>query len=281
MLSTSSKILLARVAYRAISSLRRLAGKGDELVCERGGVRWQLDLREGIDFSIYLLGGFEPATLRRYERLVRPGDHVLDIGANVGAHTLPLARIAGPQGRVDAFEPTRFAIGKLRANLALNPGLADRVTLHHCMLVRDAADGVEPGVYSSWPLEDRGDLHEEHRGRLMDTRGAVALRLDDVAETAGWQRVDFVKLDVDGNEHSVLGGAVRTLRRFRPRLMVELAPYVYAGQPGEFDGMLERLWELGYRLSDVGRGTVLPRDAAGVRGMIAPGAGMNVLAEPE
>lgn len=79
----------------------------------------------------------------------------------------------------------------------------------------------------------------------------------------------------------MLGGAVQTLRRFRPRLMVELAPYVYAGQLHEFDGMLELLWELGYRLSDVARGTVLPRDAAGVRAMIAPGAGMNVLAEPE
>lgn len=280
MLTTTHKILLARTAYRALSFARRLAGRGDEAVCERGGIRWKLDLREGIDFSIYLLGGFEPGTLRLYQRLVRPGDRVLDIGANIGSHTLPLARLAGAAGEVHAFEPTAFAVGKLRANLGLNPDLASRVVVHHCMLVASDADSPDASVYSSWPLQGGEAVHAQHHGRLMDTGTAAARTLDSVATECAWDRVDFIKLDVDGNEHKVLAGAGATLARFRPRLLVELAPYVYAAEPESFDAMLDGFWERGYRLRDVAGGAELPRSAAGVRARIPQGAGMNILAEP-
>lgn len=280
MLTTSQKILVARTAYRAVSLARRLVGFGDEALCTRGGLRWKLDLREGIDFSIFLLGGFEPGTLRLYQRLVRPGDRVLDIGANVGSHTLPLARLAGPKGEVHAFEPTGFAVEKLRANLALNADLASRVVVHHCMLVGAEDDRLDASVYSSWPLRGGDAVHAQHHGRLMDTGGARARTLDSVAADYAWDRVDFVKLDVDGNEHRVLAGAGETLARFRPRLLVELAPYVYASDPAEFDAMLDGFWQRGYRLSDVAGGAELPHSAAGVRARIPEGAGMNVLAEP-
>ena len=57
---------------------------------------WELDLREGIDFAIYLQGGFEPAALAGGVGVVKPGSVALDIGANIGSHTLPLAQIVGP-----------------------------------------------------------------------------------------------------------------------------------------------------------------------------------------
>jgi protein-L-isoaspartate(D-aspartate) O-methyltransferase len=60
----------------------------------RGGVKWNLDLREGIDFSIYLLGGFEPRTLKLYQSLVRRGDVVLDEACGLGYSTAVLARLA-------------------------------------------------------------------------------------------------------------------------------------------------------------------------------------------
>lgn len=83
----------------------------------RDGIHWDLDLSEGIDFAIFLLGGLELRTLRLYRRLVQPGDTVLDVGANIGAHALPLARLVGASGRVVAFEPTQFAFCKLQRNL--------------------------------------------------------------------------------------------------------------------------------------------------------------------
>ena len=87
----------------------------------RGGVNWRLNLTEGIDFSIYLLGAFEPITVAACARLIKPGDTVLDIGANIGALALPMARMAGPSGKVYCFEPTDYAFKKLTANLGPEP----------------------------------------------------------------------------------------------------------------------------------------------------------------
>jgi tRNA G37 N-methylase Trm5 len=120
-LTTRTKISLAALAYRTIAAGRAIVGKNDYATVRRGGLTWALDLREGIDFSIFLLGAFERSTVRTLKKLARPESVVFDIGANIGAHTLGLARNVGPAGRVFAFEPADFAFEKLKRNLALNP----------------------------------------------------------------------------------------------------------------------------------------------------------------
>ena len=102
--------------------------------------------------------------------------------------------------------------------------------------------------------------------------------LDQQVERLGLQKVDFIKLDVDGNEFDVLSGGQQTLRRFRPTLMMELAPYVYESHPKKFDDILRLLWDAGYVVSDVSNGRVLPRDPSEVRRLIPPLGGMNALA---
>jgi FkbM family methyltransferase len=241
-------------------------------------VNWSLDLKEGIDFAIYLLGGFEVRTLRRYAQLVKPGHTVLDIGANVGAHTLPFAQLVGPTGRVFSFEPTSFAFGKQKANISLNPELAPRISAHQMMLVASGADGLPEAIYSSWPLERADDLHAEHHGRLMTTQGAVQRTLDGFLGDLEIAKVDFIKLDVDGNEADVLAGAWATIEKSKPLIMLELAPYVYDKNPQKFDALLEQLWPMGYKISNVATGRLLPRDVREVRRLIPAAGGMNVLA---
>lgn len=113
-LPTKEKIRLATAMQRPILWFRNMAGLGPSLRCSRGGVEWELDIREGIDFSIFLLGSFEPSTSKALARLVQTGDYVIDIGANIGAHTLPLAARVGNNGKVIAFEPTEYAFLKLK-----------------------------------------------------------------------------------------------------------------------------------------------------------------------
>lgn len=280
MLKTAHKIFLARAAYLGIMLVRRLFGRGPEVEVTRGGLRWQLDLREGIDFSIFLLGGFEPATLRLYEELVRPGDVVLDIGANVGAHTLPLAMIVGEGGKVHAFEPTSFAFGKLKSNISLNPVLALRIHAHQCMLMADGELPIVPAVFSSWPLTGEQGLHEQHRGKLMSTEGATRKSLDQVLSELGVDRVDFIKLDVDGHEFDVVSGGRRSLERLRPKILMELAPYLFEESSGEFERLIDCLHQLGYTLTEVNSGRRLAMDAGALRSRIPQGASVNVIARP-
>lgn len=278
LLSTSLKIRIARLLSTLVLALRGLLGRPATLVAVRRGVRWKLDLREGIDFAIYLLGGFEVRTLNRYTQLVRPGDVVLDIGANIGAHTLPLAQLVGEAGRVYAFEPTAFAFGKQQANIALNPELAPRIISRQIMLGPSEAAPLPQAIYSSWPLEHAGDLHGEHHGRLMDTTGAVVTSLDAYLSANGVGRVDFIKIDVDGHELDVLSGAMRTLRNFKPQIMIELAPYVHGDDASSFDELIGTITAYGYALHDMVTGQRLPSDSYQLRTHIPAKGGLNVLA---
>ena len=280
MLKTAHKIVLARIASRAITLGRSALGLPAEGVFTRGGIRWGLDLREGIDFSIFLLGGFELQNLRAYSELIKSGDDVLDIGANIGAHTLPLARLVGPTGRVIAFEPTNFAAAKMRANIALNPDLAPRISFHQAMLVANTGAVPEPALFSSWPLVGGGHLHEKHKGRLMETHGARAVTLDQMMVELGVDKVDFVKLDVDGHELPVLQGSRATLSGFRPLIAMELAPYIHAEFGYSFDEMVALLKSWRYEFRSLSTKAILPQAAEALRALVPDGAGISVLAVP-
>src|SRR5262245_26854893 len=128
MLKTKTKIRAAGSLSRGIGAIRRLAGLTENVVTvRRRGLWWHLDLREAIDFAIYLFGAWEGSTVRRYQKVIQPRMVALDIGANIGAHTLPMSQLVGPAGQVYSFEPTLYAFEKLQKNLSLNRDLASRI----------------------------------------------------------------------------------------------------------------------------------------------------------
>jgi FkbM family methyltransferase len=277
MLTTRQKIALARMVQTPLVAVRRLATLGPVTRVRRRGVNWSLDLREGIDLSIWLLGAFEVATVRAYERLLAPGSVVLDIGANVGAHTLHLARAVGADGKVWAIEPTEYALGKLKANMALNPDVSDRIVCCQVMLVD--RDGIEvPPLHSSWPLTGDADLHERHGGRLMPTANARALTLDSFVAERGITRVDFIKLDIDGHECAMLRGAGATLRALRPVILLELSPHQLDENGGSIEELVDLLAAAHYALHDLGSRVPLPMSGAGLRALIPHGASRNAIA---
>ena len=280
-LRSAQKMALAQMASGFVLVFRRMLGLSARTLAKRGGLLWDLDLSEGIDLSIYLLGAFEPSTVKLYRGLVKAGDTVLDIGGNIGAHTLPLARLVGARGRVIAFEPTAYAIGKMRANIALNRELSDRISVHQVMLVSDESGPLAPQVYSRWPLfETGGEVHREHGGQLMETKGAVAMTLDHALQSMGANAVDFIKMDVDGHEHEVLVGGKRTIHARKPRILMELAPYLYEQESRVLEEMLDLLKACGYSMSEAGTSRVLPFDALRLREMIPFGRTCNVLLQP-
>lgn len=273
MLTTAQKIRVARLVYRLVSA----AGLWrSETVARRGGLTWSLDAREGIDLTILLRGVFERSTHRALCRLARPGQTIVDIGANIGAHALHLARWTGAAGRVVAFEPTEFAFAKLTKNLALNPDIQGRVIARQTLLVPAAGTALEESVASSWPV-DGGVADDAGMGsRRMSTKGARASTLDDELAGLDIERVHLVKMDVDGHESSVLEGARILLRRDAPPIVMELAPYAHAGRG--FEDMVETLADAGYRFATLSAARRLPHDAALLRRSIPEGASVNVLA---
>ena len=277
-LTTKTKVALAAIAYRAVATLRGIAGKKDCATVRRDGIRWSLDLSEGIDFSIYLLGGFERATAKTLQRMVQHGDTIFDIGANIGAHTLGLARSVGSTGRVFAFEPADFAFAKLKHNLALNPELGTRTRAYQILLAAELSAPPHAEIYASWPLQPNAAVHPKHRGRLVTAQHASVDTLDHFSERENLLRLDLMKIDVDGQECQVLKGGHRTLAKFRPTLVMEITPYVHAEHGKSFGELIALLRDAGYSLQDATTWKPLPMRAAELEARIPEGAGINVIA---
>jgi FkbM family methyltransferase len=276
-MKTTHKIAAARAIYQIVHAGRALIGRTDRQVVNRNDIAYDLDLAQGIDFAIYL-GFYERQTSAALGRLVRPGSLVLDIGANIGAHTLTLAHLVGASGRVLAFEPTDYAFTKLSRNLALNPELARRVSAYHCFLAGADAGPVPSAIYSSWPLAHEAGLHAKHLGREMKTEAARARSIDSVLTEVADRPVSLVKLDVDGFECDVLKGATKLLSDTRPIFVMELAPYVLEERGASLAELLSFFVPRGYRIYDESTNAALPSTAAELSGMIADGGSMNIVA---
>ncbi len=273
-MKTVNKVKIATAVSRVAIRARALVGKGPIARVRRDGIEWELDLREGIDLAVYLWL-YERSTLSASRRLIKEGQIVLDVGANIGTHALQFARLVGPTGHVYAFEPTAFAFAKLRRHLELNPELADRVTPMQWMLTDDTRL-LPSKTFSSWPLVHTDEVHPQHRGQLKTTAGARAVQLDEWIAAACISDIDVLKLDVDGYECAVLRGAKETLRRYRPTLLIELAPYVLHGPKNDVSELDEIIRSAGYAVHDLkGRRQLSMKDMA----LKTPfGAGTNIIA---
>lgn len=276
-LKTRQKIALAGAAAALICAARKATGRGSIVRARRSGLQWQLDLREGIDLAIYLFGQFERSTFRSYRRHVRAGAIAVDIGANIGAHTLPLARLVGQNGRVLAFEPTDFAHAKLRTNIALNHEISARISTEQMMLTATDSEPMPTSLPSSWPLFDTASGDAVHGGVSKSTAGARAGTLDSYLAARRIDRIDFIKLDVDGHECAVLDGAARTLARDMPAIAFELAPHALASHGWSAPELLSRLLDVGYVVMREGDDRPLA-NAAALISTIPHGASVNMFA---
>jgi FkbM family methyltransferase len=216
------------------------------VIAVRQGLKWDLDLNQRIDASIYYEGVFEPSTTALIARLVKPRMTVLDIGANIGYHTLCMAKLVGPHGQVFAFEPVPWAAEKLQRNLSLNE--FHNVTVERLALTDHAAPSELLALYASWPVSPGGQdtsLHPIHGGRntLQSTRVAT---LDEYVTSHRIDTVNFLKIDVDGYEYKVIRGAREVIGRDKPAMIVELSDYTLREHGDRLDDLIDLFNSLGY-----------------------------------
>lgn len=192
---------------------------------------------------------YEPE-LTYLAQFLRPGETLVDAGANCGLFTVAGARIVGPNGRVLAFEPGPTVLPMLGRNVDQN-GLSN-VTIHRLGLGAEAGKvrlyqhphGASSATLGCVPGSDTPSVEIE-----IDTLDATLARL-------GVERVHTIKMDVEGAEELILRGASGLLAKQRPRILFEINPEAIQNLSLRVDGVWNILADLGYsffKLDENGR----------------------------
>lgn len=182
--------------------------------------------------SLEVYGEYSEGEIDLLRQIVKPGDTVLDIGANIGALTVFLAQAVGGQGVVIAFEPQRLIFQTLCGNIAVN-------SLTNVMCLNNAV-AREPGfvhvpMLNPWTVQNFGGL--ELKGRDAGERVA-ALTIDSL----NLPRCDLLKIDVEGMELDVVAGAAKTIAEREPVLYLENNRQEMAAD------LIRRIAAFGYRM---------------------------------
>jgi FkbM family methyltransferase len=175
------------------------------------------NLWDYVQFGIWWGGEtYEIKQTLYFKSLLRPGSVVFDIGANVGYYSLIAAPLVYPNGSVYAFEPVSQQFELLQENAKRN-GFS-QIFPHKIALSDKSGDAV---IH----LEDEfntglASLRSASRTKLDEIVSCVTL--DDFVQSQALDRLDVIKIDVEGHESAVLNGGHSTLERFHPVLLVEI-----------------------------------------------------------
>jgi FkbM family methyltransferase len=236
-----SSVLLRKAAPGPL-----LYKKGSQRIAKRFGVDFELDLSDYPGWSLYF---HSPAdSSRGVLQFVKEGDTVLDIGGNIGQTALLLAKKVGDRGTVISFEPFPDTIGRFERNLQLNPNVQN-VELEKFGL------GSKKG--SIQMCQD--SANNSAGNRVINsaeelTSGVTEIKvelLDNYISTAQLEKVDLIKIDVEGYEMSVLHGATKTLRQYKPKLFVEVSDPALRKQGSSSEELVEFIQNLGYTATDM------------------------------
>jgi FkbM family methyltransferase len=180
-------------------------------------------LNLGGSFLRYITGDAEPEVQESLTELIKPGQVVFDVGANIGFLTILCSRLVGAAGVVYAFEPMPDNAKVLRHNLMLN-GLENVIVVEKAV---SSETGTAELFVSPWSaahsLNVAGASKQNNRGPEAQKPIVVdTITLDDFLAGEGVRAPDLVKLDVEGAEVLALEGMRGTMESARPLLLCEL-----------------------------------------------------------
>jgi len=193
---------------------------------------------EGVSRLTFYFGNSEPDLFAFYDSFLKKGMVAVDVGANIGLHTLFMAKRVAPGGRVLAFEPSPQNFSRLKEHVENN--CSDNVRIFPLAV----GDRRETGFFHE-NFDDSSRSHFSNKG------GGLAIeivRLDDICRSEGVRQIDFLKLDVEGFEMRALEGAEALFSTGSCSvLQIELDPNSLARQGSQESKVTSWLIDRGYR----------------------------------
>jgi FkbM family methyltransferase len=157
--------------------------------------------------------GFEYKTFEAFEKYLKQGDIVIDIGANVGVYSLLSSSLVGEKGQVIAFEPSKITFDALNENIHLNR--CKNISSHQLALSNTEGvirfGAVENDAMNFIDINNSNNIGEQVP---MNT-------LDNFVQNHKIERIDFIKIDIEGAELLCFEGSKNTLTKMRPIILME------------------------------------------------------------
>ncbi|MCC7009105.1 MAG: FkbM family methyltransferase [Acidobacteria bacterium] len=203
--------------------------------------RFRVDGTSQTGRMLFATGEYEPGSTRILERALKPGDTMIDVGANIGYFAVVASRAVGPHGRVLAFEPQPDVRRRLAANLDLNA--LTNVT------VRSEALGASSGEVTLYtgPRDDTGLASL----RPLPESTAVTIPLVRFDDLWDGSPVRLIKIDVEGAEMEVLAGMAGCLRRDHPDVIAEVTDEYLRALGSSARAMFDWMTAFGYRMFEI------------------------------
>jgi FkbM family methyltransferase len=171
-------------------------------------------MANGLEWQLWAFGGYEEHIAELFRRLVRPGDRCIDVGANIGLHTVRLAKLVGERGEVIAIEPDSELALRAGRNIALN-------NLPQARVINAAASDRSGNAQLYRPDDaatNRGRASLLQHAELTGTEATVPLvTVDEICPGP----VALMKIDVEGHEAAVVRGASAVIARYAPSVIFE------------------------------------------------------------
>jgi FkbM family methyltransferase len=231
---------------------RREVSLTPQITCTHGREGHFLVLSKdvGISKTIRDEGVWADKDVQFFKRILKPGMRVIDVGANLGHHTVVFSKLIGDGGQVLSCEPQSLIFQLLQANIALN-GCKN-------VIAQQVAVGVSSGNLKLWPIDydqpgNVGALGvSQQEGHAVRDHGGEEIEMlvtdDFVLRHLGTKKIDFVKIDVQSYELYVLQGAKQLLSKHKPDLFLEISPYFMRHTGYDYREIYTLLASYGYKI---------------------------------
>lgn len=199
-----------------LPKLRQMGAQlGERTVKTRHGFRMKINLGDWLGQYVWLTGNYEPSTASIMAALLKPGNTMVDIGANAGFFTLLAARHVGQRGLVHAFEPIPSTYNRLVHNIALNQ--TTHVTSYPIAI---SATKGEITIYEG-PADHVGLSGMRKLAQTKTTHQVITSPLDEIISKNA--PIHLIKIDVEGAEQLVIEGMTHILTMHHPHLIIEFS----------------------------------------------------------
>lgn len=194
-------------------------GQQKSLYKTNDGINLWLGGNSSIDQGIIASGRWENETTQLFTQLINQNDTVIDIGANIGYYSTLFSKLVGPKGKVIAFEPTNYYYKLLNENISVN-------VLNNIEVVKKGLSNIsqELEIYID---ESSATLHQPFDFYIKEKEKISLTTLDNYIVSLNLDKIDLIKIDVDGHDQFVLDGAMKTIRRYKPLIIIEISHIHY------------------------------------------------------